>query len=79
MHIFFKILLSSVLICVVIADGVIAEENLTNCVLADYMINEHTMKLLLIQYLDTSSAEKVQEKLQTVYLPDENNDENNIF
>jgi hypothetical protein len=59
--------------------NVLHMDNLTNCVLADYMINEHVLKLLLIQYPDTTIAEKVQEKLRTVYLPDETYGEDKIF
>jgi hypothetical protein len=52
---------------------------LTNCVLADYKTNEQILKLLLIQYPDTTIAKKVQEKLQTVYLSDETYGEDKIF
>jgi hypothetical protein len=54
-------------------------DNLTDCVTADYTINENSLKLLLIQYTDTSIAKKVQEKLQTVYLPEETHGEHRIF
>jgi hypothetical protein len=54
-------------------------DSLTYCVTADYMINENLLKLLLIQYTDSSVAGKVQEKLQTFYLPEETYGEHRIF
>ena len=51
----------------------------TNCVLADYRFDKDRLRLLLIQYPDTTMTENIEDSLKGVYLQNQSSIDDNIF
>ena len=51
----------------------------TDCVLADFAVSKDSLKLLLIQYPDTTMAENTEDSLKRIYLLNQSSIDDNIF
>ena len=51
----------------------------TDCLLADFRMDKYRLKLLLIQYPDTTIAKEVEDSLKEIYLQNKSSTDDNIF